>query len=213
MLFVRFSMQAVKQAVVTGCLLVVAAVQAQTTKHHPVLMISIDAMNPHYLFEAKEHAKEIPFLLSLLNDGAYAKSVINVTPTITNPNHVTLVTGTFPAKHGIFNNMLEDPAANIHGLQMEYGNAIRVPTLWESTKAAGLSTASVNWPVSLGARGIDYNIPQITMPDTAENHFLREIVSRPDGLLEHIEQTIGMYTPDTDEDLFATRSRSYSSRT
>lgn len=195
-MFPRISL---RKALVVGSFFPAMFVSAQNAKR-PVLMISIDSMNPHYVFQTNAHSNEIPFLRSLLKESAYAESVINVTPTITNPNHVTLVTGTYPAKHGIFNNMLETPAANVRGLQMEYGNAIRVKTLWEAAKSAGYTTASVNWPVTLGARGIDYNIPNVTLPHTAENHFFLETVSRPDGLVEHIEKTAGIFTADMDED-------------
>ncbi|GGG64661.1 alkaline phosphatase family protein [Edaphobacter dinghuensis] len=172
----------------------------------PVLMISIDALNPHYVLKAGDRAGEIPFLRSLLTNGVYAESVLNVVPTITNPNHVTLITGTWPERHGIFNNMLQDPIANTQGLQMEYGNAIRVRTLWQAAKAAGLTTASVDWPVSLGAYGIDYNIPSITLPQAPEAHYLLEAVSRPDGFLEHVEKEIGTYSPTEDEDNFTTHA-------
>ncbi|WP_188552374.1 alkaline phosphatase family protein [Edaphobacter dinghuensis] len=186
--------------VFAGCL----SMHAQVRR--PVLMISIDALNPHYVLKAGDRAGEIPFLRSLLTNGVYAESVLNVVPTITNPNHVTLITGTWPERHGIFNNMLQDPIANTQGLQMEYGNAIRVRTLWQAAKAAGLTTASVDWPVSLGAYGIDYNIPSITLPQAPEAHYLLEAVSRPDGFLEHVEKEIGTYSPTEDEDNFTTHA-------
>ncbi len=188
-------------AVPAGCL----AAQDRAA-HRPVVMISIDALNPHYVLDAGIHAADIPFLRSFLKDGTYAQSVINVTPTITFPNHVTLVTGVYPEKHGIFNNMQEDPVANSKGAPMEYGNAIRVPTLWEAAHAAGLKTASVFWPVSLGARGIDYNIPPINMQDTPADHYLLEIVSRPDGYFASLEKQIGAYSPAEDVDRFVTRA-------
>lgn len=172
----------------------------------PVLMISVDAMNPHYVLHAENHASEAPFLQSLLRRSAYAESVINMVPTITNPNHVTLVTGTHPEQHGIFNNMLQDPISNSKAAQMEYGNAIRVPTLWEAAHMKGLKTANVLWPVSLGARGIDYNIPSISTGHTPADHYLLEAVSRPDGFLADLENEIGMYSPEEDEDEFAMRA-------
>lgn len=179
--------------------------QAAETQH-PVLMISIDALNPHYVLHAGGRAAQIPFLYSLLSNGSYAESVINVVPTITFPNHVTLMTGVLPAQHGIFNNMLSDPLSNTKGAAMEYGNAIQARTLWQAAKEAHLTTASVNWPVSLGARGIDYNIPPITTMQTPADHYLLEIVSRPEGFLENLEKEIGTYSTDSDEDTFTTRA-------
>ena len=179
----------------------------EQSSHHPVLMISVDAMNPHYVLAAGSHAAAIPFLESLLRDGSYAQSVINVVPTITNPNHVTLITGTEPARHGIFNNMLQDPISNSKAAPMEYGNAIRVETLWQAAHAAGITTASVFWPVTLGATGVDYNIPPIHTQQTPADHYLLEAVSRPDGYLAALEKEIGLYSSTSDdEDGFATRA-------
>ncbi|MBT9331526.1 alkaline phosphatase family protein [Paracidobacterium acidisoli] len=184
-----------------GCLLA----QGQSART-PVIMISIDGLNPHYVLRAEDHAAGIPFLRSFLTNGTYAQSVINVVPTITFPNHVTLITGTLPEQHGIFNNMLQDPNSNLIAAPMEYGNAIRVPTLWEAAQSAGLKTASVFWPVSLGARGIDYNIPPIHTQGTPADHYLLEAVSRPDGFLASVEKQIGVYSPEEDEDDFVTRA-------
>ncbi len=170
-------------------------------------MISVDAMNPHYVLAAGSHAFEIPFLEILLHDGSYAQSVVNVVPTITNPNHVTLITGTEPARHGIFNNMLQDPISNSKAAPMEYGNAIRVETLWQAAHAAGITTASVFWPVTLGASGIDYNIPPIHTQQTPADHYLLEAVSRPEGYLAELEKEIGLYSSTADdEDGFAMRA-------
>lgn len=176
---------------------------AQQVERHPVLMISVDAMNPHYIFQAQERGTRIPFLLGFLKEGSYATSVLNVVPTITNPNHVTLITGVHPEKHGVFNNMVQEPNANARGVPMEYGNAIRSRTLWEAAHDAGLKTGSVMWPVSLGARGIDYNIPPVHTDHAPEDHFMVEALSRPEGYLAELEKTAGLFSADKDEDEFA----------
>jgi predicted AlkP superfamily pyrophosphatase or phosphodiesterase len=71
-----------------------------------------------------------------------------------------MITGVSPAKHGIFTNNTFDPFwKNFDGWYW-YAEDIRVPTLWDAALGAGLVTANVHWPVSVGAK-ITYNLPQI----------------------------------------------------
>ncbi len=44
-----------------------------------------------------------------MREGAYAEGVIGVLPTVTWPNHMTLITGVPPAVHGIYDNRVPDP--------------------------------------------------------------------------------------------------------
>jgi len=83
------------------------ALSAQT--HHPVLMISIDGLRPDYVTQADQRGLEVPNLRRILANGAHAEGVVNVSPTVTYPNHTTLVTGVLPSEHGIYNNELFDP--------------------------------------------------------------------------------------------------------
>src|SRR5277367_4349834 len=74
-------------------LLLLAFVGATPAFPAPVLMISVDGMKPEYALDADAHGLKIPFLRSLMRDGAYARGVIGVWPTVTYPNHTTLLTG------------------------------------------------------------------------------------------------------------------------
>jgi predicted AlkP superfamily pyrophosphatase or phosphodiesterase len=77
--------------------------------------------------------------------------VIGVWPTVTYPSHTTLVTGVSPAEHGILSNIEFDPEQHFKESWFWYADQIRVPTLWRVTHAAHLATASVGWPVTVGA--------------------------------------------------------------
>ena len=57
----------------------------------------------------------IPYLRTLVRDGAYAEGVVGVWPTVTYPSHTTLLTGVSPAEHGIYNNQEFDPGRNFSG--------------------------------------------------------------------------------------------------
>ena len=167
------------------------ALSAQT--HHPVLMISIDGLRPDYVTQADQRGLEVPNLRRILANGAHAEGVVNVSPTVTYPNHTTLVTGVLPSEHGIYNNELFDPEGKEHGGWYWYAQAVQAPTLWQAAKASGLVTGSVYWPVTVKASGIDYNIPEYFRQRTQPDRFLEEAVSRPAGMLEELEQKAGPF--------------------
>src|SRR5579859_2946157 len=110
-----------------------------TTAAHaaPVLMISIDGMKPEYITQADAHGMKLPYLRSMIANGAYAQGVIGVWPTVTYPSHTSLVTGVPPAVHGIYNNLEFDPEMRYSGAWNWYAGAIKSPTLWKVAHNAG----------------------------------------------------------------------------
>lgn len=165
----------------------------------PVLMISIDGLKPEYVTEADARGLRIPYLRTLLRDGTYAEGVTGVWPTVTYPSHTTLLTGVSPSEHGIYNNLEFDPRQSYLSAWYWFAPAIRVPTLWQAAHHAGLSTASVGWPVSVGAADVDWLIPEYwrnTGPAETLNPSERELlsaISRPDGLIEQLQPAAGPY--------------------
>jgi hypothetical protein len=127
----------------------------------PVLMISVDGMKPEYVLEARASGLKIPFLRRLAAEGAYAEGVMGVWPTVTYPSHTTLVTGVAPAEHGIYSNLEFDPYQRFKDSWFWYARQVRVPTLWQAAHAQGITTASIGWPVTVGAiaagRGIAHH--------------------------------------------------------
>ena len=59
------------------------------------------------------------------------------TPTVTYPDHTTLITGVWPAEHGIVNNTVFDPKRTMDGAWYWYAGDIRVPTLWDAAHRKG----------------------------------------------------------------------------
>src|SRR5690348_7126383 len=98
----------------------------------PLLVISIDGMRPDYVIEAEKHGLRVPTLRKMMAEGAYARSVIGVNPTVTYPSHTTLVTGVSPAEHGIYNNTPFDPTDANQGGWYWYAVDIKVPTLFDA---------------------------------------------------------------------------------
>jgi len=168
----------------------------------PVLMISIDGLKPEYITQADAHGMKIPYLRTLLREGTYAEGVVGIWPTVTYPSHTTLITGVWPAEHGIYNNLEFDPLQHYSGAWNWYAPLIRVPTLWTAARAGGLRTASVGWPVSAGATDVDWLIPEYwrsadpsggSGTANPEDRLLIAAVSRPATLLKELEAKAGEY--------------------
>ena len=164
----------------------VAPVQAASSQR-AVLLISIDGLHPSYVLEAKKYGVKAPVLREFVAKGAYATRAINVTPTVTYPNHTALVTGAAPREHGIHTNTVFDPEGTEKGAWNWYGEQIKVPTLWDAAKAKGMTTAAVLWPVSVGRTAIDYNMPEYWRVKRPSDDYLLNAVSTPRGFLESLD--------------------------
>ncbi|HVZ29953.1 MAG TPA: ectonucleotide pyrophosphatase/phosphodiesterase [Asticcacaulis sp.] len=152
----------------------------------PVLMISIDGLRPADVTDAKARGLNLPVLTGLAQQGMYAAGVRNALPTVTYPNHTTLITGVWPAKHGIANNVVFDPLKkNMDGWYW-YASDIKVRTLWDAVHDTHGTVASISWPVSVGASSIDYNIPEFWRAWTDEDTKLVRALSTP-GLIPALE--------------------------
>jgi predicted AlkP superfamily pyrophosphatase or phosphodiesterase len=163
-----------------------------------VLMISVDGLSPEYVLKADAHGLKIPTLRRFLTEGAYAEGVVGVVPTVTYPSHTTLVTGVWPGEHGIDANVTFEPLLPIESWNW-YAQDIGVPTLWDVAAQAGISTASVSWPVTVGAASIKYLIPEYWRTRTENDHKLMEALSRPLSLLAEMEKTLGPYDESSDQ--------------
>jgi predicted AlkP superfamily pyrophosphatase or phosphodiesterase len=72
----------------------------------PVLLVSMDGFRWNYPLL---HPAQTPHLHALAAEGISARELIPVYPSNTFPNHYSIVTGLYPAHHGIINNNLYDP--------------------------------------------------------------------------------------------------------
>lgn len=120
----------------------------------PLVVVSIDGFDNRYLTDADKLGLKTPNLRRLLREGQVAKGVIGAVPTVTWPSHTTMITGVDPVKHGILANWR--PPGDKY---LDYSQ-IEVPTLIAAAHAAGLTTAAVNWPVTVNAP-LDWNLPEV----------------------------------------------------
>ena len=185
-----------------GLLAVAAAAQAPAPV---VLMISIDGLRPDYVTAADKHGLKIPALRRFVTEGAFAEGVEGVIPTVTYPSHTTLITGVWPAKHGILSNTIFEPLRTGPAAWYWYAEDIRVPTLWDSAARAGWTTASIQWPASVGAR-VTWNIPEYWRGSATEDAKLQRAVSTP-GLLAELEAELGPYPRGQDAEDDEARGR------
>lgn len=126
-----------------------------------VVIISIDSLRPEFYLS---NDFETPTLHYLKSIGSYSQATVSVFPTVTYPNHTSLITGVYPKTHGVLSNTLFN--WNDGPLPAWYWEAdkIKAPTLYGVALAAGKTTAAVRWPVTVGAE-MTYLVPEIFKMD------------------------------------------------
>lgn len=192
-----------KSWLLAGIALVSSAVPAAAA---PVLLISIDGLRPGDVMEASQRGLKVPNLRRFLQEGAYASGVIGALPTVTYPSHTTLITGTAPARHGIVGNTTFDPMQINYGGWYWFADDIKTPTLWDAAKQAGLTTANVHWPASVGVQSLDWNLPQIWRSGHADDRKLVKALATG-GLVDQLEHDCGAYADGIDEGIEGDETR------
>src|ERR1700744_503838 len=163
----------------------------------PVLMVSIDGLRPGDVLDADARGFSVPALKQMVADGLYASGVKNALPTVTYPNHTTLITGVWPARHGIANNPTFDPLQKNMGGWYWYSQDIKVGTLWDAVHKSGGKVASLSWPVSVGSRAIDFDVPEYWRADIPEDLKVIRALSTP-GLVDMLEKKSGVPFAEAD---------------
>lgn len=175
-------LEAILLAIAIGTPLQAQAQGASPVQH--VVLVSIDGLRPEFYLHPRAHGMELPTLRDLMRRGVYAEEVIGVYPSVTYPSHTTIITGVYPARHGIINNYQFDPKG-LFQTWYWWSDSIRVPALWDAAKSKGGTVAAISWPVSVGAQ-VDYNLPEFRIPGSKmpvrdqlaqvmDPEFLREI--------------------------------------
>lgn len=173
-----------------------AAAQGRAAARH-VVLISIDGLRPEYYLPAAGRLTSTPALDALRLRGSWAEGVVGQFPSLTYPSHTSIVTGVRPARHGIVQNTIFGPEGA--GTWYFESSALKVPTLWDAAREAGLKTAAISWPVSVGAK-IDYLLPETNQAprDSTWLDLMRK-QSTP-GLVDAVVARLGGFEPDGNRD-------------
>jgi hypothetical protein len=137
----------------------------------PLVVISVDGLDNRYLAQADQRGLKIPTLRKLMREGQYSRGVIGVVPTITWPSHTTLLTGVDPVVHGILSNWR--PPGDRY---LDYAQ-IKSPSLIGAAHQAGLTIATITWPVTVGAP-VDWNLPEFFSKRRGGDMDLRAVESK-----------------------------------
>ncbi len=106
----------------------------------PVAVICLDGWDPDYVSHGIA-AGDLP-TLARWQAGGFAAQALSAMPSFTNPNNLSIVTGTPPATHGVAGNFYLDRATG--ETVMVTGDAeLRVPTILAGMARAGVPTAVV----------------------------------------------------------------------
>ena len=110
-----------------------------------VVMVSLDGFRHDY---AERFAA--PNLLRLAREGVSTETMLPCFPSSTFPNHYSLVTGLYPAHHGLVNNSFYDPAKGaLYQIRdrdkVEDGSWYGGTPLWVLAEQQGLLSASFFW--------------------------------------------------------------------
>ena len=96
----RLTFAALLLTLVSAC----APIQTKTETPHSVLLVSVDGFRPDYLGQGIT-----PNLDRIAAQGVRAEWMNPSFPSLTFPNHYTIVTGLRPDRHGIVHNNMRDP--------------------------------------------------------------------------------------------------------
>ena len=117
-----------------------------------VVLVSIDAFRADYL-----SAERTPNLDRIAREGARAAWMNPSYPSLTFPNHYTLVTGLRPDRHGVIHNKMTDEELGEFAVaDLQAVTEARWwggEPIWVTAEKNGLRSASWSWPGSLAQIG------------------------------------------------------------
>ena len=142
--------------------------QGQSTAAPDALvLISIDGLHPDRI-----NPTDSPNVARLAATGVQARWMTPSYPSLTFPNHYTIVTGLRPDRHGIVHNSMHD--ADLGTFRLSDRDAVGTSDwwggepIWVGAEKAGLATATMFWPGSeaevAGVRPTRWNLYDESVP-------------------------------------------------
>jgi predicted AlkP superfamily pyrophosphatase or phosphodiesterase len=132
-----------------------------------VVIITVDGF-PAYLLD--DPKASIPNVRRLTREGVAAAGMRVINPSVTWPNHTSLVTGVRADKHGVLANGILTRHGTGQPVTIEpkrdQADLIHVPTLFDIAHQSGMRTAAINWPCTRNSKTLDDNFPDV--PEAVE---------------------------------------------
>jgi predicted AlkP superfamily pyrophosphatase or phosphodiesterase len=112
------------------------------------LLISLDGFRADFL-----HRDLTPTLAAFIRAGVSPKYMLPSFPSVTFPNHFTLVTGLYPESHGVVGNTFWDPESKQEFYYTDPARSMkpewwRAEPIWELAEKEGVRSAIHMWPGS-----------------------------------------------------------------
>lgn len=171
-------------AVAIALVLALASLAAQPRTRSPILLlISLDGFRWDYLDRGVS-----PNLSALAARGVRAKGLIPSFPSLTYPNHYTLVTGLYPEHHGIIANDFVDPGwpepFKMSGTASRDSRWWGGEPLWVTALRQGKHASALFWPgdesVIRGRRPDDWMPYDGTLSNADRVKLVLEWLARPE---------------------------------
>jgi len=144
----RFLLPALLTCVLAACATPAPFRPASAADARAVLLVSLDGFHPDHL-----NAGITPALSRIARAGVRAEWMNPSYPSLTFPNHYTLVTGLRPDRHGIVHNTMRDASIE-GGFWLSNRTAVGDSRwwggepIWVRAEKAGLRSATLYWPGS-----------------------------------------------------------------
>ncbi|MSV30713.1 MAG: alkaline phosphatase family protein [Bryobacterales bacterium] len=170
--------------------------ESSLAQQRKLLVISVDGMDTRYLKDADRLGLKIPTLRRLMAEGTTAQGVVGIVPTVTWPSHTTIISGVPSEEHGILTN--DQPGQP--GQRWWFTSFLKAPTLWKIAHDKGLKTATVYWPVTVGAT-VDFNFPEFWVKRSEHEIEFAPIAERSTpGLLDKVAKVYPKFKRDLWDD-------------
>ncbi|XP_017240230.2 uncharacterized protein LOC108213019 [Daucus carota subsp. sativus] len=154
--------------------------QLNKLPHPVVILISCDGFRFGF-----QHKTPTPNIKRLISQGTEAETgLIPVFPTLTFPNHYSIITGLYPAYHGIVGNSFIDPKTGDSFDQQNFDSKWWLgEPLWETVVNQGLNAATFFWP------GSEVNRSSWTCPSKYCRQFNKSVLfeERVDTILSYLD--------------------------
>jgi predicted AlkP superfamily pyrophosphatase or phosphodiesterase len=164
-----------------------------------VILVSFDGFKPEYLDRF-----DLPAFRRVIDRGVRAEWMNPVFPSLTFPNHFSLVTGLYPEHHGLVENTFHDPERDrTYSIRdrasVSDGTWYRGEPIWMTAETQGMVAACFFWPGSeaeiRGVRPTFWNTYDAAIPNERRVATVLEWLQLPPERRPHV---ITLYFSDLD---------------